>query len=308
MQIPHPTPAEALVADPIGVGRFGSFDAAMRAVLAASDAVETLEEIMLEQPQADCPVIHRFGPSVYIREIRLPAGAFVVGAHHKTEHLNIMLTGRVTVRTDDGRVEDLTAPMIFVGKPGKKIGYVHEDVVWQNVYSTDETDIETLERMFVERPAKPKTKLLGAASIERELDRIDYWRVLNEYGIPHELARAQSENTADMMHFPLGSYKVMVSDSAIEGRGLFATATIEPGELIAPARIGDKRTPAGRYTNHSINPNAHFVLRSNGDLDLVALREIAGMKGGQLGEEITIDYRNALEIRKQLCHQPSQQQ
>jgi hypothetical protein len=34
----------------------------------------------------------------------------------------------------------------------------------------------------------------------------------------------------------------------------------------------------------------------NGDIDLVALRDIAGCKGGELGAEITIDYRKALAL------------
>lgn len=72
------------------------------------------------------------------------------------------------------------------------------------------------------------------------------------------------------------------------------------------ARIGDKRTPAGRYTNHSASPNAKFVPTRDG-LNLVATRRITGMTGGRVGEEITIDYRQALELRKQLCHRPSQQ-
>lgn len=298
MQIFAPTPAESLIADPIGVSGVVCLESAVREILASEDAIETLQEVMADQPQAACPVIHRFAPGIYIREIHLPAGAFVVGANHKTEHLNIMLTGRVTVKKDDGSVVDLRAPMIFVGPPGQKAGYVHEDCVWQNVYATDERDVEALERMFVERPAR---KAIGHTSLQVMADRMDYWRVLDEYGIDHETALAQSKNTFDLIPFPLGSYKVMVSDSPIDGRGLFATAPIACGEVIAPARVGDKRTPAGRYTNHSINPNARFVLRQNGDLDLVATKDISGMHGGDVGEEIVIDYRAALEIRKRLC-------
>ena len=34
----------------------------------------------------------------------------------------------------------------------------------------------------------------------------------------------------------------------------------------------------------------------SGDIYLVALRDIAGCKGGNLGEEITVDYRQALTV------------
>lgn len=305
-------PNSELIADPAGLARFGSADGAIDYVLTHPDMVddiEGVERMMLDIQQMPCPVIHRFAPGLYIREITLPAGGFCIGAEHTVEHLNVMLAGRVSVRNEAGGVTELVAPMSYVGKPGKKVGYVHEDVVWQNIFATDETDIETLESMFVVKGAAwhEANQLRLRPSLSDLFDREDYHRALAEYGIPHEVALAQSLNTGDMRPLPYGGYKVMVTDSPREGRGLFATAEIEPGEVIAPARIGDKRTPAGRYTNHSASPNAKFVPTRDG-LNLVATRRITGMTGGRVGEEITIDYRQAPELRKQLCHRPSQQQ
>ena len=71
---------------------------------------------------------------------------------------------------------------------------------------------------------------------------------------------------------------------------------LKSGEIIAPARLDGKRTPAGRYTNHSKNPNSIMILRDNNDIDLVAKKVIKGCQGGNLGEEITIDYRQALSL------------
>jgi hypothetical protein len=48
--------------------------------------------------------------------------------------------------------------MTFVGKPGRKVAYIIETVVFQNIYATDETDIEKLENMFVENPALEQGK------------------------------------------------------------------------------------------------------------------------------------------------------
>lgn len=241
----------------------------------------------------------------------MPAGIIAVGHKQKREHLNVLLKGRVRLVNDCGEIDELVAPMVFVGKPGKKVGYIMEDMVWQNIYATNETDIQTLESIFIEKDEvwdEDVRRQKQFVPIEIECARSDYWRVLAEYGIPHEVARAESENTADMIPFPYGGYKVMVSDSLIDGRGLLATAGIEVGETIAPARIGNKRTPAGRYTNHSPAPNAHFVLRPNGNLDLVSIRGISGCAGGRPGEEITVDYRQALNMRKQLCQQLSLEQ
>jgi hypothetical protein len=37
-----------------------------------------------------------------------------------------------------------------MAKPGRKIAYIIETVVFQNIYSTPETDIEKLENMCVD--------------------------------------------------------------------------------------------------------------------------------------------------------------
>jgi hypothetical protein len=60
----------------------------------------------------------------------------------------------MVLESEDGEKVEVVAPMTFVGKPGRKVAYILEDVIFQNIYSTDETDIEKLESMFVE------TKLL----------------------------------------------------------------------------------------------------------------------------------------------------
>ena len=88
----------------------------------------------------------------------------------------------------------------------------------------------------------------------------------------------------------------MIGPSKIEGSGLFATGAFAANELIAPTRLDGRRTPAGRYINHSRMPNADAAMTETGDIYLFALRPIAGCRGGQLGEEITIDYRRLLSL------------
>lgn len=261
--------------------------------------ISTIEAEFLKHPQADCPVVHRFGPGIYIRELSMPAGVMAIGHRQKCAHLNVFIKGRVIVVNEDGSKIELVAPMTFVGQPGRKVGYVQEDVIWQNVYATDETDIEKLEAMFLEKSdtwqaTKQEQDALLLACPD---DSADYREVLVEFGFTEEIARSQSENEVDQIPFPHGAYKVGVFKSRIDGRGLFATAAIEPGEVIAPARVAGMRTPAGRFTNHSATPNAIMVMRDSGDIDLVALRGLVGCTGGNLGEEITIDYRAALRLQ-----------
>lgn len=264
--------------------------------------VDSLQQYMQSLPQVKCEVLHRFAPGLYIREVCIPAGTMAIGHWQRFEHLNIMLKGKVTILNDDGTTTRLEAPMMFVGKPGRKVGYIEEDMVWQNIYATTETDVEKLEEMFLDKNAvwhahldEVKHKLLPMVD-----DVDDYRAMLSEFGVTEEFARGESERTDNMADLPYGTYKIKVGDSAIEGKGLIATADIEAGEVIAPARIGDKRTIAGRYTNHSARPNAVMVRRGHKEIDLVALRGISGCHGGHDGEEITIDYRVALRLAMQI--------
>jgi len=268
--------------------------------------VDSAETELMALPQVECPVVHRFGPGIYIREVTMPAGIIAIGHAQRFAHTNLMLKGRVRVLNEDGSTTELVAPLFFVGKPGRKIGYVLEEVVWQNIYATTETDIDTLEATYLDKSAAWQAndmQMRRLESMEREADREDYEQMLQECGFTHETALAQSINEADQVPMP-HSTKVTVRDSAIQGKGVFLSSPCEAGEVIAPARISGMRTPAGRYTNHSKTPNAVMVLRANGDIHLVALRRIDGCKGGDQGEEVTIDYRQALGlsgVKRKLC-------
>lgn len=257
--------------------------------------IDAAETEMLAQPQVDCPVTHRFGPGVYIREVFMPKGAYIVGHRHTTPHINIMLTGVIGLLNDDGTETVLHAPQTFVAQPGRKVAYIYEDVIWQNVHATDETDVEKLEAMFLDKsPAFLERYAPHPANYSA--DNEDFYAAIAEFGFDPLTVREISENTTDQMPFPPGEYKVQIGPSAIEGKGLFATGAFAVNELIVPARLDGKRTPAGRYTNHSKTPNAEMVMDEYGDIYLFSTREIAGCKGGALGEEITIDYRQALGL------------
>ena len=262
--------------------------------------IEKVESHLLDLPQVECPVVHHFGPGIYIREVTLPAGTLAIGHAQRFEHLNIMLTGAVAMVGDDGQAKVLRAPMIFVGKPGRKLGYVLETCIWQNVYATDERDIDKLESMFLDKSATWQAHAEATKQLEtyhRRDDREDFDLVVRMTGFTHETVRDQSENPHDQIKMPEGfAPKFTVRDSVIEGKGVFLSAPVDAGEVIAPARIDGFRTPAGRYTNHAKNPNAKFVKDQSGDIWLVAIRRISGCVGGSQGEEVTVDYRQALAL------------
>lgn len=262
--------------------------------------VELAARLMSKEKQVKCSVIHRFGPGICIREVSMPAGTLSIGHHQNFEHVNFMLKGRVTMLNDDGSTSELDAteePIFFVGKPGRKVGFIHEDMVWQNIYATDKTDVDAIELEFVTKTDEWKLSLEqaeGFNKLQYMPDNEDYKDVIEEFGVTEEIARAQTKNTLDMIELPFGTWKIKASKSNIEGKGLIATAEIDAGELIAPSQINGKYTIAGLYTNHAKEPNAKMVKRDNGDIDLVAMRKIEGCRGGIDGEEITIDYRQKL--------------
>jgi hypothetical protein len=115
-----------------------------------SNKVDALLREVSALPQVECPVQHFFGPSIYIREVVMPAGTVVVGKYHKEDHLCNMIEGRMVVVGEDGEQREVAAPAVFMAKKGRKTAYIIETVRFQNIFSTDETDVEKLEHMLVE--------------------------------------------------------------------------------------------------------------------------------------------------------------
>lgn len=112
--------------------------------------IGTLYKTAKAQPQIKCEEKHHFGPNLYIKEVTMPTGALIIGKHHRMEHLCNMVSGRMIVMDEQGNKKELVAPTTFIAKPGRKIAYIIETVVFQNIYSTPETDIEKLENMCVD--------------------------------------------------------------------------------------------------------------------------------------------------------------
>lgn len=262
--------------------------------------VDAAEALCLAQPQVGCQVVHRFGPGIYIRECLIPAGVFVIGHHHRFPHVNVHLAGAISMRDGDGEIYVSRAPRFYIGQPGRKSGLALEDVVWQNIFATTETDVEKLEELLFDKSAAfldlaGRVRAKGEAA--RLADREDFHALLDEWGISPYQARVASEDVGDQMLMPPDAgANAIVRRSAIEGRGVFVQVPANPGDILAPARIAGKRTFAGRFANHSRTPNAQFVER-NGDAYLVATAAIAPFCSETVpGDEVTVDYRQVLDM------------
>ncbi len=117
--------------------------------------------------------------------------------------------------------------------------------------------------------------------------REDYAAVLVEAGIDARWVESITTNTLDLCPMPDEWSYIEVRPSLIHGKGIFSAIPIGAGDLICASRIGKYRTPAGRYVNHSPEPNARMAHGLNGGFDLIALQVI------RPGEEILIDYRQS---------------
>lgn len=128
-----------------------SWDANGAPVETMAQTVGYLAQELAKLPQTDAPVTHRFAPGVYLREIFMSADSIVIGRVHKTRHFNVLLTGSCLIVHADGRREELRAPMTFVSEAGvQKVLYILEDMQWQTIHPTEETDLRKLDEMLVE--------------------------------------------------------------------------------------------------------------------------------------------------------------
>lgn len=109
-----------------------------------------LEKQMEKMEQVEIQTRHYFSKGLYAREIFIPKGVLLTGKIHKTEHINVLSQGEITVWTEEG-MKRLKAPFMFVSQPGtKRVGYAHEDCVWTTIHGTNETEIDKLEIELIE--------------------------------------------------------------------------------------------------------------------------------------------------------------
>lgn len=97
------------------------------------------------------PIKHTFADGVYIRQMDMFKDSIVVGAIHKHLHVWFLLTGHVTVTTEE-TTEDYIAPCYVVSTPGvKRVILAHEDSIFVNVHKnpSNTQDIEQLEKEIV---------------------------------------------------------------------------------------------------------------------------------------------------------------
>jgi hypothetical protein len=119
------------------------------------DKVQSIEKKLESYPDSvygdnACPLKHSFAGDQYIRKIFMKKGLMIVSKIHKHEHAFFVMTGDVSVLTEDG-VERIKAPYCGITKIGtKRVLYIHEDTVWVTVHTVgEERDLEKIEERVI---------------------------------------------------------------------------------------------------------------------------------------------------------------
>jgi len=97
------------------------------------------------------PIKHTFADSVYIRQMDMTKNSIVVGAIHKHLHAWFLLTGHITVSTED-TTEDYIAPCYIVSTPGvKRVILANKDSIFVNIHKnpSNTKDVNKLEKEIV---------------------------------------------------------------------------------------------------------------------------------------------------------------
>ena len=112
--------------------------------------------IVTHQDSDIFPLKHTFADGVYVRQMSMNPGSVVVGAIHKHLHVWFLLTGHISVATEE-TTEDYIAPCYVVATPGtKRVIYANEESIFVNIHKnpTNSQDINWLEKEIVAKDFK----------------------------------------------------------------------------------------------------------------------------------------------------------
>lgn len=256
------------------------------------DRILAFEKKALELPQLEIPVKQYIHGGMYAREITIPKDSIVTGQIYKYDHFEVMIKGDITLTTDTGGTQRLTGYNCIKGMSGKKrAAYAHEDTTWVTFHPFDGDDGDAIQD-FITADSFEELE-----EFKVQVNRNDYLSFVNDFHLNQKEITALVENGGDMIADELDC--VYVSSSQISGKGLFSSKSFYAGGFICEARIKDKITLAGRYSNHALNANSEIIVTDEG-AKMMAIKDI------EENEEITVNYRDLMKHRQEagdLCQE-----
>ncbi len=138
-----------------------------KTIIKLEEAIKTLPGAIVGDSET-CPVTHSFTDGFYVREIFIPKGMLIVGKIHKHSHPNFLMSGDVSVFTEEGP-QRIKAPCSMISPAGtKRVVYAHEDTRWitvhlnpGNIKDLKEIEDRVIAKTYEELPNDDLTKLEG---------------------------------------------------------------------------------------------------------------------------------------------------
>ena len=121
-------------------------------------AIVSFEALLQQHEGAVCgdseqfPLVSRFAPGVYVREIFIPKNSLLTGKIHREAHPVFLMQGRIRVYTEQHGLQELEAPLVFIAPAGvKRAAVALEDTVWVTCHHnpTNTNDLEVLEAQII---------------------------------------------------------------------------------------------------------------------------------------------------------------
>jgi hypothetical protein len=133
------------------------------------DVLNQADVEILKLPPRECPLIHRFTPGMYIREIFMPKDTILTTLLHLTTHPFFVLKGDVSVWYHDVPVQRYQAPYTGVTQAGtRRMLYTHEDTIWTTCHVTDLTDPDEIIESITSQDFNPL--------VDKNNPRLNTWR------------------------------------------------------------------------------------------------------------------------------------
>jgi quercetin dioxygenase-like cupin family protein len=108
----------------------------------------TPNKVKLEQ-EVDLGIKHHFSSGVYAKQMMLPKGHFVVGHAHTYDHLSILASGTVIVKTDEDKQVYFAPACITIQKHVNHLITAVEDAHWFCIHATTETDLDKVDEVLI---------------------------------------------------------------------------------------------------------------------------------------------------------------
>ena len=100
----------------------------------------------------NCPLTHKFADGIYVREMFVPAGTFLVGKLHKHTHPIFLMSGIAEIVSETAGCETFEGPVSMISPHGTKRA-IHSItdivIITMHLNPTNTQDLDELEKMII---------------------------------------------------------------------------------------------------------------------------------------------------------------